>query len=1094
MSYNLIKNLLFSGLKSCISYLFIAIIFCRTDVAQAQKHDRSIRQMQTLEHSFIKLPDTIQTSVYWYWLSDNISKDGVIKDLKAMKKVGINRAFIGNIGYEDVPYGKIKLFTSEWWEILHTALKTATKLGIEIGIFNSPGWSQSGGPWVKTKQSMRYLTSSKLIQHGPLFLNKKLNKPNDDFQDVKVIAYPAPKGCISDIMDSNLALASTPSIKNLDALIDNSQKTSVNLKKGQIYAIDFSTSVEYIAQSIELYVGHTPTLIEGDVQQKIGNSYKTIKHFRIDRTNEELNFGFQPYAAAAISIPKTNSKKFRLVFADYSSDYNISEIKISSKPVVDSYAEKTLAKMWQDPFPNWFAYQWPRPLPIEDKDDLIQAEKVIDISQYMSPEGILKWNVPEGDWIIERTGMAPTQVHNSPASPEGTGLETDKMSEKHIDAHFDAFIGEIIRRIPSKDRRTWKIVVADSYEAGSQNWTDNMIETFRARFGYDPTSFLPVVQGNVVGSADQSERFLWDLRRFIANEVAYQYVGGLREQCHRYGLKIWLEAYGHSGFPGEFLQYGGQSDEVSGEFWSKGTLGNIENRAASSCAHIYGKNKVSAESFTSGGSSFASYPAVLKQRADRFFTEGINNTLLHVYIHQPNDKKVPGINTWFGTEFNRHNTWFYDMDLFVKYLKRCNLMLQQGQYVADIAYFLGEDAPKMTGVQDPKLPLGYAFDYINAEVIFNKLNTQNGKLILPDGMSYKILVLPKLETMTPQLLSKIEYLVKNGAIVLGPKPTRSPSLQDYNNADTKIRRIADALWGKINGSSIKMNTYGAGMVIDGMNLEEALKLFNIIPDVKTAVTDSVLYIHRQMENGSIYFLSNQRNTQIQIIPEFRIHGKVPELWDPTTGNLRDLPDYTQTSQTTKVQLNLAPFESCFVVFKKDNGKYNINYSKNYPLLKHSINIIGDWTVNFDSKLGGPKKNILFKTLSDWRMNSNDSIKYYSGPAYYHNTFDMLKLKKNESVILDLGDVKAIAKIKVNGIDLGGVWTLPYKVDITRAVRSGKNILEIKIVNTWVNRLIGDSNLPQDKRKTYLTYNIYTPESKLRPSGLIGPVRLEIVNR
>jgi hypothetical protein len=340
--------------------------------------------------------------------------------------------------------------------------------------------------------------------------------------------------------------------------------------------------------------------------------------------------------------------------------------------------------------------------------------------------------------MILRTGMAPTRVTNGPASPEGTGLEVDKMSKTHVAEHFEAFLGQIIKKIPPGDRKTWKVTVEDSYETGGQNWTDGMMDKFKAVFGYDPLPFFPVLQGFVVGSEDMSDRFLWDMRRFIADRVAYDYVGGLREISHKYGLHTWLENYGHWGFPGEFLQYGGQSDEVAGEFWSEGELGNIENRAASSSAHIYGKNKVSAESFTAGGKAFARYPALMKQRGDRFFTEGINNTLLHVYIQQPYKNKVPGVNAPFGNEFNRLNTWFGDLDLFTDYLKRCNLLLQQGKYVADVAYFIGEDAPKMTGICDPALPRGYAYDYINAEVLLTRVKVKNGRLVLPDGMSYGI--------------------------------------------------------------------------------------------------------------------------------------------------------------------------------------------------------------------------------------------------------------------------------------------------------------------------------------------------------------------
>ena len=717
--------------------------------------NNAVKPLSGLEDVFTNIPDTVQTSIYWYWISDNLSKEGVIRDLESMKKVGINRAFIGNIWQDDVPAGKVKIFTPEWWNVLHTALKKATELNIEIGIFNSPGWSQSGGPWVKPEQAMRYLTASRIMVKGPVKLSRKLDQPAKDFQDVKLIAYPADPLFEENIACKKPLLTSTPALDGLNKLADGNDTTGIVLTSPTPYTLNITLEQPYTVRSLVIVPTHHEMSLSGELQAKINGTYTTIEHFTIDRSNSQLNVGFIPYGPGAIAIPVTTSQNFRLVFNKYSNNCGIAEIKLSPRQVVEDYIEKTFAKMWQTPFPYWNAYQWAPAPPATGKEGVIDPAKVMDISRYMTADGTLSWDVPAGNWVIERSGMTPTQVHNAPASPQGTGLEADKMSSKHIKAHFDAYLGEILRRIPAEDRKTWKVTVEDSYETGGQNWTDDFIEKFKRTYGYDPVPYIPVMQGSVVGSADQSDRFLWDVRRLIADNVAYEYVGGLREISHQHGLRTWLENYGHWGFPGEFLQYGGQSDEIGGEFWSEGSLGDIENRAASSAAHIYGKTKVSAESFTCAGAPFSRYPAVMKQRADRFFTEGINNTLLHVYISQAADNKAPGLNAFFGNEFNRLNTWFYDMDIFLKYIKRCNMMLQQGRYVADVAYFIGEDAPKMTGTQEPELPNGYSFDYINAEVIQTRLGISNGKLMLPDGLSYRILVLPPLKTIRPALLKKL---------------------------------------------------------------------------------------------------------------------------------------------------------------------------------------------------------------------------------------------------------------------------------------------------------------------------------------------------
>lgn len=457
---------------------------------------------------------------------------------------------------DNEPYGKVKLFSEEWWEIMHTALKTATRLNIEIGIFNSPGWNQSGGPWVKPEQAMRFLTSSEIQVQGPTLFNQKLIKPDSVFQDVKVIAYPVAKDFNSDISALKSTWTSIPSGEDLYKLTDQNELTGVELKRDVPFTLNIESPKDYTALSLVIYPMNRTMRLEGDVQAKIKDVYTTIKHFNIDRTNSNLNVGFIPFAPAAISFPATTSKNFRIIFTTVSDNAGIGEVKLSSTPVVEQYAEKTLAKMWPTPLPYWTAHQWPAQPVVTGNEYVIDPAKVIDISKYMAADGALKWNVPAGNWIIERSGMTPTKVQNSPAAPEGTGLETDKMSKEHIEAHFNAFLGQIIKRIPAEDRKTWKVTVEDSYETGGQNWTDQFIEKFKTNYGYDPTPYIPVMQGKVVGSEDRSDRFLWDVRRFIADNVAYQYVAGLRDISHKNGLRTWLECYGLGDFQESFCNMG----------------------------------------------------------------------------------------------------------------------------------------------------------------------------------------------------------------------------------------------------------------------------------------------------------------------------------------------------------------------------------------------------------------------------------------------------------------------------------------------------------------------------------------------------------
>ncbi|MBL4675564.1 MAG: glycoside hydrolase family 2 [Mucilaginibacter sp.] len=1044
-------------------------------------------QLPDIVKSFEHIPDAVQTSVYWYWMSGNISKEGVVADLEAMKKAGINRAFIGQIEWPGTPPGKVKLFTEEWWDILHLALKTATKLHIEIGMFNAPGWSQSGGPWIKPEQAMRYLTSSELFVSGPGTLEKKLVLPIEQSNDVKVIAYPVPADFKKDITSSKPVMTSVPKIDSLNNLFDDDLATWVSLIPSKRYLIEFNVVKPYAVSSATFILVKEGAKLESDIQAEINGQYKTFKHFIVDRSNPVLNVGFSPFGPGAVAVPLTTAKRFRISL-NSTTKAMLAEVKLSATPVVENYLEKSLGKMWQTPYLSWNSYTW-ETQPVQPSKQIINPDEVIDISKHMRADGTLLWNVPDGNWVIERIVATPTRTKNTPAPAEATGLEVDKMSKANIELHFHAYIGEILKRIPSEDRRTFKVVVQDSYETGGQNWTENFISEFIQEYKYSPIPYFPTLSGKVVGNEEMSNRFLWDMRRLIANDVSFKYVGGMREICHRYGLTTWLENYGHFGFPGDFLQYGGQSDEVGGEFWNEGSLGDIENRAASSAAHIYGKNKVSGESWTSAGNAFGRYPAALKMRGDRFFTEGINNTVLHVYIHQPDRNSFPGLNAEFGTEFNRKNTWFDQMDVFTDYIKRCNMMLQQGTYVADAAYFIGEDAPRMTGITDPPLPKGYSYDYINGDVIKERLTVKNGKLVLRGGVSYRVLVLPKQKTMRPELLARLKELIGMGAVVLGPKPEQSPSLADYPNADHVVRTMADELWGNADGKKIKVHPCGKGAVLVGMRMEEVMKFLAIAPDFEAQGTDSILFIHRKLDGGSLYFISNQNHKPVNFKALFRVTGKVPQLCDPVTGKIRELHAYQQNDHHTTIPMQLEAGESAFILFDR-NSRGNGSKKTNYPVPAEIIDIKLPWLVAFDKKMRGPDQ-VKFKTLDDWSKNDNDSIRYYSGKALYKNEFSLVKKKSGFNYLLEFARIGVMAKVKINGVDAGAMWTPPYRTDITRALKAGKNKIEVEVVNTWINRLYGDHLLPQADRQLS---PVVHPEYKLglAPSGLIGPARISVV--
>jgi hypothetical protein len=1059
---------------------------------------------EQLTQGFVTPPDSVKPWVYWYWISDNISKEGITRDLEAMAHVGIGEALIGNIGLDEMSYGKVHILSEEWWQLIEHAIREGKRVGVNIGMFNCPGWSQSGGPWVKSTEAMRYLISSETVINGGTKIVQQLVQPKSLFQDVRVIAYPAPEDDAMTIASLNPTITTIPSLSNPKLMVDGDTSTVCSFMgagNSKTLTVDLETRDTFTARSLLLYPAKSPFAADVELQIAENGSYRTVKLFRYDRSNPALNVGDMPYGAVAVAIPEVTGKKFRLVFSNFNLtnflstaaskglNAGLAEITLSAAPRLDSYVEKQLGKMCQTPFPLWNQYQWV-PQPETGTPAMkIDPSKVIDITADLAADGTLTWDAPAGKWIVMRIGATPTGTRNSPSAPYAMGYEVDKMSRDHLRKHFDAFIGELLKRMPAEDRTALKHVVLDSYEMGSENWTEGLAEDFKKTFGYDPTPWLPVLSGRIVASADQSNRFLWDLRRLVANRVAYDYVGGLRTLSQEKGLRVWLENYGHWGFPSEFLMYGGQSHDIGGEFWNEGELGNIECRASSSAGHIYGKRRISAESYTSAGLAYQRFPAMLKKRGDWSYTEGINHVVLHVYIQQPYEDKNPGINAPFGTEFNRKNTWFSQIKKWIDYQRRCMFMLQRGLAVNDVCYFIGEDVPKMTGTRVPALPKGYSFDYINAEVLMNRVSVKDGNMVLPDGMSYKMLVLPPLETMRPELLQKISQLVNEGAVVLGPIPAHSPSLQNFPAADDRVKSLAAGLWGSVDGKTNTSARVGKGLIMSGLEMQAALDKAGILPDVSVPQHIPVLWMHRRLGETEIYFITNQSDSTLKMDAGFRVKNKQPEIWDAVTGSMRDLPAFVQAGEITSVPLELAPYASAFIVFRKEGKPGSDKLVMNFPNPVKVAEITSPWEVTFNAAMRGPEKPVTMPVLEDWSKSSNDQIRYYAGTAVYKNTVTLAEIPAGETLFLNLGKVGNMAEVKVNGQPAGGVWTAPLQVDVTKLVKSGVNTIEVEVVNNWVNRLIGDSRLPEKDRKTWMNVNIIKPSDPLQASGLTGPVEI-----
>ncbi|MEN8227389.1 MAG: glycosyl hydrolase [Bacteroidota bacterium] len=1065
--------------------LSLAFAFCN------RPDQISLQDYEHIQEGFITPVDTNRLWCYYYWIGDDISKVGITKDLEAMKEFGLGSVLIGNINPGEVD-GPVPIFSDEWWDAMVHVVEEGHRLGIDVGFFNCPGWSQSGGPWVTYDKAMRHLVYSETTVKGPAHVNLQLTKPAEEFQDTHVLAFKKIEAEKRNLTGSNALARCNPAVPGPGKWLDGDAESAAlfEIVEGSQYTIDIVASEPLIARSIVITPAQPRFQCDIELQAEMNGSFKTIKTFAFDRSNNGVSVGPITHGVVSVALPASESSRFRLLCSNLVSPRSkagFSEILITEAAVLQDYVEKSLGKMHPTPFPSFDSYLWESQKAVEDQGMIIS--EVLDLSSSMDSTGTISWNVPEGEWTLLRMGMTPTGARNAPVASQGKGYEIDKASAGLAQFHFDQYMAEIIKRIPEENCSALKYVIADSYEQGSQNWTDGLEAKFEQKYGYDPVKYLPVISGRIVGSVEESDRFLWDLRRMVADDVAYEYVGGLRKAAHEYGMKTWLENYGHWGYPGEFLMYGGQSDLVAGEFWNEGSLGNIECKAASSAAHMYGKPFTSAEAFTAARQSYSRHPALLKKRGDWSLTEGINHIVLHLYIHQPREE-APGINAWFNTEFNRLNTWFDQGKEWAGYMRRCQHMLQQGKYAADVLYFIGEDTPKMTGTRNPELPLGYSYDYINAEVIMERLSVADGKFVLPDGMAYSILVLPENTNMRPAVLAKMEELVQAGGTILGARPGKSPSLQNYPQCDREILEISDRMWGVSHAGGKLEKAYGSGYVFDGMGLQEALDLIHVPGDLKYPADVPLLWTHRTLPGMEIYFLTNQGEEVLSFEPSFNVSGHQPQLWNAVTGEIRQLNDYSDNGNRTVVPLSLQKHESCFLIFtSQSTAKTGEGYDVNSPAPKTVTTLDKEWTLEFENKNFGPTEPLLLNNLVDWTESADERMKYYSGTAIYKTGFTVDVIPEGD-LFLNLGEVGVMARVILNGEELGVTWMAPFRVHTKDLLKAGKNQLEVEVVNVWRNRMVGDLSLPEEERNTWFTYNDIVADEELRSSGLMGPVTVE----
>ncbi len=735
---------------------------------------------------------------------------------------------------------------------------------------------------------------------------------------------------------------------------------------------------------------------------------------------------------------------------------------------------------------------------------------VQNLTDSLSADGMLTWEVPPGEWTILRFGYTPTDATVSTSSGQWQGRVLDPLSPAPFNRYWNTHVKPLLTTIGPLAGKTLRYLQTDSWEAGGCNWSDDFASEFQQRRGYDLLPYLPVVAGKIVGSRDASNRFLTDFRKTVSDCVAENYYGTFAKHAREYGIGIQPESAGPHAGPFDGLKNYGYSEIMMSEFWSPSPhRPTPQNRffvkQAASAAHIYNRPLVGAESFTTIGPHWNDVIwSAMKPSADHEFCAGLNLIYLHTFTCSPPEMGLPGQEYFAGTHFNPNVTWWDLSTGFIQYLSRCQYLLQQGQSVSDVLYYYGDHVPNIARqkADDPGHALPeFDYDVINEDRLL-VLTMKNGRITLPHGLSYRVLVLPDHQVLSLEALKKVVDLVQKGAIIVGPKPETTASLVGGATSELKRKTIANALWGTTSEPSGERKV-GTGRVIWGKTAREVLLADGVKPDAVLTGTGASVgvdqgfdYVHKTGSGPAgvvdYYFVSNQHNQAATLTATFRINGKLPELWDPVTGETRPASAFQQTDGQTTVPLALPPYGSAFVVFRKSiPATQQGTAPTTYPTISPVQTLTGPWDVQFDPVwTAGSPATLVFDSLMSWTNRPEVGIKFYSGKATYRQTFDVAGTALSSPLYLDLGAIQdvGVARIRLNGKDLGIVWCPPFRVPVSGLLKPTGNRLEIEVANSWRNRLVGDRDKPQAERLTKTNITI-KPDWELLPSGLLGPVQL-----
>ena len=1116
-----------------VAAVFLLALFASSATAQ--------NTTDPLLGGFQSPPESARPRVWWHWMNGNITKEGIQLDEEWMKRVGLAgfQNFDAALSTPQVVKERLVYMTPPWKDAFKFAITTGVNLDMEMAIAGSPGWSETGGPWVPASEGMKkYVWSETEVEGGKPFTGKLAHPPQvtgafqnlgvrDElaaaegsgtipsfYADGPVIAY---RRAEDDVLVESLrpkvtSSGGSPAIAMLsDGDLVKTTKLPIPKSAGDKAWIQWEFAEPQTIRAVTIVV---PELGQFAAIAGLSDPEKAVEVSDDGQNFREiakLVHGGAPEHTIAFAPVK--AKYFRVTFKrtppppipawaagiDFASmgikipppptDYDIAELVLHTGGRVNRFEEKAAFT----PVPDLYQFA----TPAYESSAVVVKSDVVDLTGKMHPDGTLDWTPPPGNWVVVRFGYSLLGITNHPATKEATGLEVDKLNAGYVKNYMDGYLDSYKNTVGPElmGKKGIRYIITDSWEAGSQNWTDHMLEEFRKRRGYDATPWLPVLTGQVVESSEASDRFLWDFRKTIADMIADEHYGQVEASIKERGMGHYGESH-ESGraFVADGMEVKKLDDIPMSAMWTqspgvnKEMFGyNADDRESASVAHIYGQNIVAAESMTAAAAPWAWSPATLKPTADQELLNGINRFVIHESAHQPlvGPHTAPGLTLGpFGQWFNRNETWAEQASPWIDYIARSSYLLQQGHFGADLIYFYGEDS-NLTAIfanKAPDIPAGYGFDYINADGLIHELSVSGGRIVTKSGMSYTLLGLDAYSKhMSLPVLRAIHKLVTDGAVVAGAKPADDPSLADDL---TEFRKLNDELFGDGTG----VHTVGNGKVYAGQRLTDVFAAMNLKPDFdysKPASDAKLLFVHRKVADGDIYFVDNRGDEAAKVDATFRVTGNAPELWHAETGKAEPA-SFTIADGHTTVPLNLEPWGTVFVVFRQPATAT----LRTLPSVAESqlSTVDGPWSVSFQPDRGAPPSVTLDRLIS-WSDSDDKGVKYFSGTGTYTKTIQASEdwFKPGAKLWLDLGDVKNLAEVTVNGKSLGIVWHAPYRVDATTALKPGANEITIKVTNAWVNRLIGDQQPDATTKYTFADVKPYKANSPLLPSGLLGPV-------